>query len=154
MSLDVVGWKESFHITADELSLLKKDVECVICDDLSDNEKDFTLTSCGHVSHIGCLCKWFQKAGQQTCPKCRTVCDFIEMDYVKMYKPFQYDGPRAVKDGRCAICETNERKPYATLVCGHEWHFDCITGWMTKRRVCPFCCRRIAFSKEQNKEST
>lgn len=60
-----LSWNEPYHITKEELFLLKKEAQCAICDDLSDIEKDFSILTCGHVFHMGCINKWFQNEKPQ-----------------------------------------------------------------------------------------
>jgi hypothetical protein len=130
-----VSWSAPYHITPEEMALLKKDPQCSICDDLTDNEKCFTILTCGHIFHMGCVSRWFSSGEGKTCPFCRQNSDFVPVDYAKVYDDYKHDHP--VKSGYCAICHTKEEKSYTMLSCGHEWHYDCITKWITVRKVCP-----------------
>jgi hypothetical protein len=124
---------------------LKKEPECIICDDLTDKEKDFAMLSCNHIFHMGCISKWFSSSEYGTCPNCRQNSDFVQMNYVKLYDDYKYS--IAKKSGYCAICRTEEAKPYINLECEHEWHYDCIMKWITVRRVCPLDNRPPNFRK-------
>ena len=70
---------------------------------------------------------------------------------------------------RCSICLTSFGDQYAptqytcdlspidqrivTLVCEHEFHLECIDGWLKERNTCPLCKREIAEERDQSQES-
>jgi uncharacterized membrane protein YgcG len=53
------------------------------------------------------------------------------------------------------MVEKNERKkkePFrATLECGHTFHSNCISDWMTKQNNCPICREKIDKEEENSK---
>ena len=68
--------KISFIKMAEEL---KRKFTCCICmEDIpkmtEENQKDITITQCGHIYHKGCLDKWLEN--KNNCPTCRTRIKF------------------------------------------------------------------------------
>ena len=47
-------------------------------------------------------------------------------------------------NSNCVICLQNFKNSQAkTLRCGHYFHEDCITQWISIRRNCPLCLKHI-----------
>ena len=44
-------------------------------------------------------------------------------------------------DSVCAVClkEYKENDRIGTLICRHEFHADCIEGWLLCKNACPLC---------------
>jgi hypothetical protein len=57
---------------------------CAVCMECLPTEKAFTLPSCGHRFHRGCIAAWFRKGS--TCPLCR--CDMIMYCLFDLEKQF------------------------------------------------------------------
>lgn len=141
MSHGHVAWKSNASLTAQELQLIGKEPICCICDDLSDTSTKFAVLTCGHVFHIGCVSRWFFLSLNVSCPMCRTENCAIELfDFAQVYKDYKL--VQHSIDRECAICRFLEpNKTCAKTVCGHEFHFDCITKWIGIRKACPLCNR-------------
>lgn len=60
----------------------------------------------------------------------------------KMTKLVAYsEGSMPLEDACCAIClcEYQNGEEMRYLNCGHHFHGDCVTDWLMRNRVCPFC---------------
>lgn len=59
------------HIKKMFTKKIKQENQCPVCLDAIDEEKNYSVTECGHKFHTSCLAKCLHSNGK--CPLCRTV---------------------------------------------------------------------------------
>lgn len=74
------------------------------------------------------------------------------------------DATNDLKDDKCAIClstmhiirshddEDGNKKKVKLLPCGHAFHEDCITPWITRVSSCPLCKFELPTDDERYEE--
>ncbi|XP_071904984.1 uncharacterized protein [Coffea arabica] len=75
--------------------------------------------------------------------------DWLEETISQHLKTRRYHTTPGVKQAEheeaeiCVVCQSEyeNEEILATLACGHEYHSNCIKGWLIKRNVCPICKR-------------
>ncbi|CAI9787750.1 unnamed protein product [Fraxinus pennsylvanica] len=52
----------------------------------------------------------------------------------------------------CVVCqcEYEENEKVGSLVCGHEYHVDCIKKWLSRKTFCPICKAKAFPTQEVN----
>jgi len=53
--------------------------------------------------------------------------------------------PEEAETKCCPVCQEdyNAGETLVKLPCGHEYHRDCVTSWLTKHNSCPMCRKQI-----------
>jgi len=81
--------------------------------------------------------------------------DLVEIKKINIVGYWNWD----IHNDTCPICRNNiyecidcENKTNETIdsvigVCGHAYHFDCISTWLKTRQVCPLCNAKWEYLK-------
>lgn len=55
--------------------------------------------------------------------------------------------PKANENGTCTICSFCFENELRRLPCGHVFHYECISNYLT---CCPKCKQKVVFNEEEN----
>jgi hypothetical protein len=102
---------------------------------------------CVCFCYLPCLCCDFYK--ERTRQTRNRRYNYTLVNYLNRYNPI----PMPSSDTTCPICLIQaDEKPinWTQLVCGHKFHTECISQWLTKHQTCPYCRKTIDLSLLQN----
>lgn len=65
------------------------------------------------------------------------------------------EGP-AMRDNPCPICleQFEVEQAYLPLVCGHNFHSNCLDVWLSKKSTCPLCVREVKLEDYNTPQNT
>ena len=52
-------------------------------------------------------------------------------------------------DEACSICQEEMNHTACTLMCGHQFHKDCIYTWVNRSKTCPICRTDIKMKRKE-----
>jgi RING-box protein 1 len=95
---------------------------------MTDIESPFNFDKEVKIKRLELCCNWNWNIHNDTCPICRN----------DIHEPSISNDQTNGKSNSKAVIG----------VCGHSFHYDCISNWLKTRNVCPLCNSKWEYVKE------